>query len=137
MKGVLLDTHYWYWLQTGNSKELRPPQVDQLTKLNERRELFVSDISILEIARLEAGGRIPMPVPTEIFVETARESELTFLPVSARVLIESTRLPGELHRDPCDRILIATAREHGLTLFTRDARILAYAKTGHLNARKL
>ncbi len=58
------------------------------------------------------------------------------LPLTPRILIESTRLPGGLHLDPVDRILVATARELGLTLVTRDKLLLAYARKGHLNARK-
>ena len=43
-------------------------------------------------------------------------------------------MPGTLHRDPADRLLIATARDLGAPLVTRDARILAYAAQGHLDA---
>jgi PIN domain nuclease of toxin-antitoxin system len=46
------------------------------------------------------------------------------------VAAETTLLPAELHGDPADRMLIATARIHRLTLATRDARILAYGKAG-------
>jgi PIN domain nuclease of toxin-antitoxin system len=63
--------------------------------------------------------------------ESFRIAELTGL-----ILFDSTRLPGDLHRDPSDRILAATARAHKLTLVTRDKRLLRYAKHGHLNIRK-
>jgi PIN domain nuclease of toxin-antitoxin system len=46
----------------------------------------------------------------------------------------SSDLPDELHRDPADRIIIATAREYGLRLVTRDRKILDYADKGHLMA---
>jgi len=46
-------------------------------------------------------------------------------------------VPGNMHRDPSDRILVATAREHGLTLLTRDRDLLAYRRKGHLNVLKL
>jgi PIN domain nuclease of toxin-antitoxin system len=43
-------------------------------------------------------------------------------------------LPGAPPRDPADRIIAATAREHGYTVMTRDATLLAYAREGYLSA---
>lgn len=54
--------------------------------------------------------------------------------LSPEVLIESSFLPGQLHNDPADRILIATARALDLTLVTRDRAILDYAMLGHVRA---
>ena len=51
---------------------------------------------------------------------------------SPSVAIESTRLPGSLHRDPADRMIIATARLLGAAIVTRDERILEYARHGHV-----
>jgi PIN domain nuclease of toxin-antitoxin system len=48
------------------------------------------------------------------------------------IAIDSANLPGDLHRDPGDRLLIATARHLGAPIVTRDRRILAYAKAGHV-----
>ena len=49
-------------------------------------------------------------------------------------LVNSSNLPGDLHRDPADRIIIATARELGMTILTRDRMILDYAARGHVSA---
>jgi PIN domain nuclease of toxin-antitoxin system len=54
--------------------------------------------------------------------------------LTPEVLIASQELPGELHRDPADRILGATARQYGYRLLTRDKPLLAYAEAGHLQA---
>ena len=51
---------------------------------------------------------------------------------SPAIAIESTRLPGEPHRDPADRMLMATARLTGAALVTCDTRMLAYANPGHV-----
>jgi len=48
--------------------------------------------------------------------------------------MESSFLPGSLHRDPADRIIAATAREYGHTVITRDRALLDYARQGHLAA---
>ncbi|MFN3496896.1 MAG: PIN domain-containing protein, partial [Pannonibacter indicus] len=52
--------------------------------------------------------------------------------VTAGILIASSYLPEPVHNDPMDRILIATAREHDLTIVTRDRAILTYGEAGHV-----
>ena len=47
------------------------------------------------------------------------------------MLFRSTRLPGDLHGDPADRILVATARRMGARLMTRDRRLLDYGRQKH------
>jgi len=54
--------------------------------------------------------------------------------LSAEILLDSSFLPGAPPRDPADRIIAATAREHGYTVMTRDATLLAYAREGYLSA---
>jgi PIN domain nuclease of toxin-antitoxin system len=54
-------------------------------------------------------------------------------PLAPEAAIEAAFLPGPLHRDPADRLLIATARDLGAPLVTRDALILAYARQGHVD----
>jgi PIN domain nuclease of toxin-antitoxin system len=61
--------------------------------------------------------------------------QLQTLTVSAAV--EANRLPEIFHRDPVDRILVATARQMDSTLLTRDDALLAYAKQGHLRAKRI
>jgi PIN domain nuclease of toxin-antitoxin system len=53
-------------------------------------------------------------------------------PMSPNLLIDSSFLPGKPPRDPADRIIAATARDHGCTLLTRDRVLLDYAKQGHI-----
>jgi PIN domain nuclease of toxin-antitoxin system len=55
-------------------------------------------------------------------------------PVTADIFMASCELPHLSHKDPIDRILIATAREHDLTIITRDQAILAYGAAGHVRA---
>ncbi|HEY4009940.1 MAG TPA: type II toxin-antitoxin system VapC family toxin [Acidobacteriaceae bacterium] len=138
MNGYLLDTHAWLWVQRGERNELSPAFVGELEQYQRRGEVFVSAISILEIARLVASGGFDLGMSVEQFLdEGTADGGFRLLDLSPRILIGSTRLPGKLHRNPSDRLLIATARDHGLTLITRDRDILTYARTGHLSARKL
>jgi PIN domain nuclease of toxin-antitoxin system len=56
--------------------------------------------------------------------------------VSHEIAMEGYALPGAFHRDPADRILVATARRDGLTLVTADDRILAYPHARTQDARR-
>jgi PIN domain nuclease of toxin-antitoxin system len=137
MNGYLLDTHTWLWAQRGEAERFSSDLRIELEQRQLRREVFISAISILEVARLVASKRYSLPSSIEDFVEEGLADEgFVLLSLSPRILIESTRLPGTIHRDPSDRLLAATAREHGLTLITRDRDLLAYSKQGHLNARE-
>lgn len=137
MNGYLLDTHTWLWAQRGEIERFSPDLRTELEQRQLRREVYLSAISILELARLVAGNRYPLPSSIEDFVaEAIGDDGFVLLSLSPQILIESARLPGTFHRDPSDRLIVATAREHGLTLITRDKEILTYAKQGHLNARK-
>jgi len=135
---LLLDTHYWLWLQTGNAEQLPKKSRDELLEMQQQRRLYLSAVSIWEVARLVADDALDLGLSVDQFVEEATiDGGLKLLQLTTRVLVESTRLPGEIHRDPSDRLLVATAREHGLTLATRDKSILRYAEQGHLKVRKL
>lgn len=95
-------------------------------------QVFVSPVSVWEVANLAARHRSPIGMETMQwyagllslgFIETA---------IDARLLAASCHLPGDPHRDPADRIMIATARERGLAIVTRDRKLIDYGKRGHV-----
>ncbi len=53
-------------------------------------------------------------------------------PIDATIAVDSVLLPGDMHNDPADRFLIATARHRSATLVTADAKILRYSNDGHV-----
>lgn len=137
MNGHLLDTHTWIWVQQRAVHEVAPGFFSEVESWQKSGHVFISAMSLWEIARLVADGLLDLGQSVEEFLHVATTGGgMTLLGLEPRIIIESTRLPGAVHRDPADRILVATAREHGLTLVTRDKRLLQYAKQGHLNARK-
>lgn len=137
MNGYLLDTHTWVWAQTGETDKFKRDVRKDLEQSQALRQVYVSAISILELARLVALGQRALPCSIDEFVARAfGEGLLLLLDLTPNILIDSTRLPGAIHRDPADRLLVATARAHGLSLVTRDKQLLAYAKQGYMNARK-
>ena len=132
-RALLLDTHVWVWYVEDEAKQFSrriPPLVERAVQ---RGDIVVSAISVWEIAQLEAARRIQLSVDVRAWVGRALAFPGVQLKgLSPAIAIESTRLPGSLHRDPADRILIATARLTGAALVTCDERILAYAKKGHV-----
>jgi PIN domain nuclease of toxin-antitoxin system len=130
---LLLDTHIWYWYVQGDTKRFSRRIEPLIEAAVLRDEVVVSAISVWEIAQLEAAHRIDLEIDVRAWAARA----LSFPGVGLKTLspsiaIESTRLPGEIHRDPADRILIATARLSAASLVTSDERILRYAEDGHL-----
>lgn len=82
---------------------------------------------------LTSKGRIKeTKEPRRWFSEFVSEGGFLEQPVTTDIFVASCFLPEPLHKDPFDRILIATAREHDLTIITRDQAILAYGAAGHV-----
>ncbi len=133
MSALLLDTHVWLWYAEGNTEKLRKASVKKLDAARIGDGLLVSAISVWEIGALCARGRIRLSIPLRDWTERALGVPgLRFAPLDAAAAAESTLLPGDLHGDPADRFLIATARTLGLALATRDEHILQYGKLGHV-----
>lgn len=96
---------------------------------------YVSPISAWELGLLAAGARISLTMPPARWFELfMKRAGLALAALTPDLLIASSFLPGALHRDPADRIICATAREHGFTVVTRDRKILDYAAAGHCRA---
>jgi PIN domain nuclease of toxin-antitoxin system len=123
----LLDTHIWVWLQEGDASRLKPRSVAFLSQLQRESRLFVSLISVWEIAQLLAKERLVINAPLNQWLQQSwADDALQPWPLTEKILIESTQLPDEAHGDPADRMIMATARIDGFTILTQDKRILAY-----------
>lgn len=84
---------------------------------------------------LAAKGRYASAVPPRIwFARLLALPGVKLADLTTDVLFASCDLPWATHPDPADRIIIATAREYGLRIVTRDRRILDYADKGHVMA---
>jgi PIN domain nuclease of toxin-antitoxin system len=131
---VLLDTHVWVWLMEGRPG-VSPDAVQLMERAGEESFLRVSAISAWEVGMLEARGRLRFDIPCEEWVERAVGLPgLSLMPLTPSICVRSSRLPGVFHGDPADRLIVATARELGALLLTRDEPILQYAAQGHLRA---
>jgi PIN domain nuclease of toxin-antitoxin system len=90
-------------------------------------DIFVSAISVAEIACLQDRGRITLRLHWRIWWDTLlKQTGWTCLPITDEVMAEAFSLPPPIHRDPADLVIIATARIERLTLITTDGKILDY-----------
>jgi len=64
--------------------------------------------------------------------EALSQPGITLAPLIPAIAVDSVRLPGALHGDPADRIIVATARYLRATLITADAKLLIYGSCGHV-----
>jgi len=134
----LLDTHVFLWLIDGNKRFKQIQEFNTIIKAAEKSGLRVSVISLWEIAMLEAKGRLKFTVDIFDWIDQALAAPgIVCEPITPHVAIASTRLPGNFHGDPADRIIVATARRLQCPLITADREILAYADEGYLKAIKI
>ena len=130
---ILLDTHVWIWSQ--ESPALLGPTARNAVA-DGSNELHVSPVSSLEISRLVWGGRMTLAGRLQTWITESLQALLAnTLPLTHEISLAAYELPGEFHRDPADRMLVATARIYDLTLATADERILAYPHVLSLDAR--
>ena len=139
--GLVIDTHVWLWLESDPDRLGEPARsrIEQAARLG---KLWVSVMSVWEIGMLVAKDRIRLSMPVDEWVRQASATPgMQMLGVIPEIALESTRLcPTDYASmdDPAwfDRLLMASARVHNLTLVTADEKILAYADQGHLKALK-
>lgn len=135
LRPFLLDTHVWIWALEGNTRELGAAAQDAIGEGGATGRVLVSAISCWEVGMLEAKGRIRFTIEVGEWMRRALQAPgVTLAPLTSDIALDSSRLPGTVHGDPADRILIATARRLGAMLVTRDRLILDYAREGHLSA---
>lgn len=120
---VLLDTHIWVWWLTPSS-QLTDTERDALDEEASRGELRLSAISLWEAQMLRAKNRLVLPLPLAEWLRRATDPRmLTVVPVDVSVVLALDALPASFHGDPADRLIVATARAHALSLVTHDATI--------------
>jgi PIN domain nuclease of toxin-antitoxin system len=96
--------------------------------------IYVSPITAWEIGLLVSKGRLSLTLAPKAWFQKLLGNGIRLAALSPDILMDSTALPGDLHRDPADRILAATARALDYRLMTRDRPLLAYAEQGHIRA---
>ena len=119
----VLDTHVLlWWFEQGS---LSAGQRRVIRRATASQPLWVSDITLWEIATLVELGRVRLRLPLREWLDRATAAPLVMRHgISPAVAAEVANLPPTFHRDPADRIIVATARVLGATLLTADRRIV-------------
>lgn len=122
-RAPLLDTHAWIWWIEQDAR-LGAKAIAVLDALPADRRPFLCDISLWEVATLVERGRLELDVPLDQWFEAAAHPRsVQVLPVSSRIAAEVARLPETFHRDPADRLIVATSRAQHMPVLTHDDRI--------------
>lgn len=122
---ILLDTHIWVWWVTQHP-QLTPRQLE-LIQSEQVNGLGISIMSCWEIAKLVEVGKLQLTLSVNEWLDRGLSYPgIRLLDLTLPIILDSTQLPGQFHRDPADQLLVATARVHNLRLLTSDHKILAY-----------
>jgi PIN domain nuclease of toxin-antitoxin system len=124
---IVLDTHTLVWWVSGDpllSKKARTA----IEREQPDGDIVVSSISAWEIAMLVERGKLVLSMDVGSWLSTVAQIDAVhFLAVDVEVAIKSVDLPGDFHKDPADRMIVATARKLAVPLVTKDDKIRAYA----------
>ena len=110
-----------------------PLKPSWIARIDSAEPVGVSAISCFEVAWLAHRRRIELPGAEEDWFDKALDgSGILLLPITPPIARIAVQLP-EHHRDPQDRLIIATALTHSATLISADDQFPLYAElTGHL-----
>ena len=124
---IVLDTHTLVWWVT-NDAELSEKAKKAIERERAGGEVVISAISAWEIAMLVDRGTLAFSMDIDSWLSTVREiPRVRFAPVDVDVAVKSVQLPGVFHKDPADRMIVATARKFAAPLVTKDLKMRAYA----------
>lgn len=123
MSALLLDTHVVHWWSAEPDRISRSAR----SALKRADDLLIAAISWYELAWLAERGRIAVDVPIRSWLEDLG-AHLRTVGITPAIADSAAGLPSSFPRDPTDRIIYATAIEHGVKLVTKDQAIAAHDK---------
>ncbi len=126
---ILLDTHIWYWWINLEHDRFSSTLRDAIAT---ESRIGVSPVSCYEIALAAQRGRLELPLPAkEWFREALDSSGIELVPLTPSITERAVTL-SQIHRDPFDRIIIATALEESASLASIDGLFCKYPEIQHL-----
>ncbi|MEB3193191.1 MAG: PIN domain-containing protein [Snowella sp.] len=122
---ILLDTHIWFWFINQEYDKFPQHWVDIIEMAD---KVSISPVSCYEIALAEQKKRLQLPCPTQQWLtEALTPSGISLLPLSADIAAKAVSL-SPVHRDPFDRLIIATALCHQTQLASIDSLFPQYSE---------
>jgi PIN domain nuclease of toxin-antitoxin system len=130
---LLLDTHAAIWI--AEDQPIASVAVEAIdAAYRAASTIFVSAITAWEIGMLVSRNRLSLVArPERWFQRLLAVPGVRMADLSPDILMASSFLPGTPPRDPADRIILATARDLGATLITRDRLMLKYGEEGQVS----
>ncbi len=122
---IVLDTHAWWW--TVSEPGQLSPKARQLIRKTPSEQRAIASISIWEFAMMVTRGRIKLSISPDEWLDYAiNKTGITILYLNSKIALESCNLPGDFHKDPADRIIVAATRVSRSKLITKDQKIIEY-----------
>ena len=119
----LLDSSVW--MMSALRDQVLPGDIRKIVG-DANEVLGLSIFSLWEAAKKHQQGKLPLPMDLSLWLKAAVPRQLHILPLTADIIVESTRLPEFPVNDPADQLIVATARVHKLTLLTTDTKLKGY-----------
>ncbi len=117
---IILDTHAWIWW-TNESTNL---SVKALDAIQETDLIGIPAISCWELAMLVSKRRMGLSMDVQVWIDLAlQRPKVKLLPLTPEIAVLSTRLPGDFHGDPSDRLIVASSLVHRSPLVSKDEKI--------------
>lgn len=119
----VLDTHVWIWWMLGDAR-LKAAERDALDALSPEHRPVLCDISLWEFGTLVDLGRLEIEGELMAWLQVAASpATVRIQSITPAIIVEMNRLPASFHRDPADRLIVATARALKRPLATHDAKV--------------
>jgi PIN domain nuclease of toxin-antitoxin system len=126
---ILLDTHIWFWWINLEHHRFSSNLKESISSCD---RVAVSCVSCYEIALAAQRGRLSLPLPAhEWFVEALENSGIELIPLLPSIAARAVTL-SDVHRDPFDRIIIATTLEENATLASLDTKFREYPELNQI-----
>lgn len=124
MSTILLDTHIVHWWSA------EPDRISQAATnaIDDAEELAVAAITWFELAWLARHQRIALTISVQSWLERLA-TNLTTVNISPAIADTAVSLPSSFPGDPADRLIYATAVEHGCQLVTKDRKLRNHRHT--------
>jgi len=120
MTPPLLDTHAWIWWVDQDAR-LGAKTIAVLDSLSRDQRPFLCDISLWEVAMLAERGRIELDLPLGEWLDAAAHPRsVQIVSITPRIAAAVASLPDSFHRDPADRLIVATSRALGIPVLSHD-----------------
>ncbi|MGB6299736.1 MAG: type II toxin-antitoxin system VapC family toxin [Rivularia sp. (in: cyanobacteria)] len=122
---IVLDTHIWIWFILQEFERFPSNWRDIIENAD---RVAISPVSCYEVALAQQKGRLQLPCNTELWLQDALEpSGITLLPITAQIAYKAVSL-SPIHKDPFDRLIIATTLVNKAKLASIDNLFSKYSE---------